>query len=96
MSFRTVVITQKAKLSYKDNFMLIHGEELKMVHLSEINTIIVESNLVQISAYLMNQIAKNKIKLIICDERHNPTAEMVPYYANFNTSKKSNSASKMA
>lgn len=88
MSFRTVVITQKAKLSYKDNFMLIHGEELKMVHLSEINTIIVESNLVQISAYLMNQIAKNKIKLIICDERHNPTAEMVPYYANFNTSKK--------
>ena len=88
MSFRTVVITQKAKLSYKDNFMLVQGEELKMVHLSEINTIIVESNLVQISAYLLNQIAKNKIKLIICDERHNPTAEMVPYYANFNTSKK--------
>ena len=88
MSFRTVVITQKAKLSYKDNFMLVQGEELKMVHLSEINTIIVESNLVQISAYLLNQIAKNKIKLIVCDERHNPTAEMVPYYANFNTSKK--------
>lgn len=88
MSFRTVVITQKAKLSYKDNFMLVQGEELKMVHLSEINTIIVESNLVQISAYLLNQIAKNKIKLIVCDERHNPTAEMVPYYVNFNTSKK--------
>ena len=88
MSFRTIVITQKAKLSYKDNFMLIHGEELKMVHLTEINTIIIESNLVQISAYLMYQIAKNKIKLIICDDRHNPTAEMVPYYANFNTAKK--------
>ena len=88
MSFRTIIITQKAKLSYKDNFMMITGEDVKMVHLSEINTIIVESNMVQISAYLLNQIAKNKIKLIVCDERHNPTAEMVPYYANFNTSKR--------
>ncbi len=88
MSFRTIVITQKSKLSFKDNFMMIHGDELKMVHLSEINTIIIESNLVQISAYLLNQISKNKIKLIICDERHNPTAEMVPYYSNYNTSKK--------
>lgn len=88
MSFRTIIITQKAKLSYKDNFMMITSEDVKMVHLSEINTIIVESNMVQISAYLLNQIAKNKIKLIICDERHNPTAEMVPYYANFNTSKR--------
>ena len=67
---------------------MITGEDVKMVHLSEINTIIVESNMVQISAYLLNQIAKNKIKLIVCDERHNPTAEMVPYYANFNTSKR--------
>ena len=88
MSFRTVLITQKAKLSYKDNFMVISGEEMKMIHLSEINIIIIESNMVQISAYLLNQIIKNKIKLIICDEKHNPTAEMVAYFANFNTSKK--------
>ncbi len=88
MSFRTVLITQKAKLSYKDNFMVISGEEMKMIHLSEINIIIIESNMVQISAYLLNQIIKNKIKLIICDEKHNPIAEMVAYFSNFNTSKK--------
>lgn len=88
MSFRTVLITQKSKLSYKDNFLVIQGETTNMVHLSEIHTIIVESTMVQISAYLLAQLSSNKIKLIICDERHNPTAEMVPYYANYNTSKR--------
>ena len=88
MSFRTVLITKKSKLSYKDNFLLIQGDDINMVHLSEINTVIIESNMVQLSAYLLSQLSKNKIKLIICDDRHNPTAEMVPYYANFNTSKK--------
>ncbi len=88
MSFRTVLITQKSKLSYKDNFLVIQGKTTNMVHLSEIHTIIVESTMVQISAYLLAQLSANKIKLIVCDERHNPTAEMVPYYANYNTSKR--------
>ena len=88
MSFRTVLITQKSKLSYKDNFLVIQGETINMVHLSEIHTIIIESTMVQLSAYLLAQLSANKIKLIICDERHNPTAEMVSYYSNYNTSKK--------
>ncbi len=88
MSFRTVVISQKSKLSFKDNFLVIQNDDIKMVHLSEIHTLIIESTMVQISSYLMAQLSANKIKLIICDERHNPTAEMVPYYSNYNTSKK--------
>ena len=88
MSFRTVLITQKSKLSYKDDFLVIYGETVNMVHLSEIHTIIIESTMVQISTYLLAQLSANKIKLIICDERHNPTAEMVPYYSNYSTSKK--------
>ena len=88
MSFRTILITQKSKLSYKDDFLVIYGETVNMVHLSEIHTIIVESTMVQISTYLLAQLSANKIKLIVCDERHNPTAEMVPYYSNYSTSKK--------
>lgn len=88
MSFRTVLISHKAKLYYKDDFLVIQGESMNMVHLSEIHTIIIESTMVQISTYLLAQLSANKIKLVICDEKHNPTAEMVPYYANYNTSKK--------
>ena len=88
MSFRTVLISQPAKLSFKDNFLLIRGESTNMIHLSEIHTIIIESSMVQITARLMNEMINFKIKLIICDERHNPSAELVPYNASFNSTKK--------
>ena len=88
MSFRTVIISQPAKLSFKDNFLLIRGETTNMVHLSEIHTILIESTMVQITTRLMNELINFKIKLIICDERHNPSAELVAYNASFNSSKK--------
>jgi len=88
MSFRIVVISKPAKLSFKDNFLLIRGDENSMVHLSEINTLLIESTMVQISTHLLNELTNFKIKLIICDEKHNPSAELVPYNASFNSSKK--------
>ena len=38
--------------------------------------------------YLINELINNKIKLIFCDEKHNPSGEVMPYYGSFNTSKK--------
>lgn len=44
--------------------------------------------MVSITSYLINELTKNKIKLIICDEKHNPICEMTPYYGAHNTSKR--------
>lgn len=44
--------------------------------------------MVSITSYLINELTKNKIKLIICDEKHNPTCEITSYYGAHNTSKK--------
>ena len=88
MGWRTVVINKMCKLSYKNDYLIIRSEELKMIHLSEINTIIVENGLVSITSYLINELVNKRIKLIICDEKHNPSGEMIPYYGSFNTSKK--------
>lgn len=88
MGWRTVILTNPCRLNYKNNFLIIRTEELKMVHLSEISTIILENSQISLSNYLLNELIKNKIQLIICDERHNPTAEVMPFYASFNSSKK--------
>lgn len=88
MGWRTVVVNKNCKLSYKNDYLIIRSEELKMIHLSEINTIIIENGMVSITSYLINELSNKKIKLIICDEKHNPSCEMVPYYGSFNTSKK--------
>ena len=88
MGWRTVVINSNCKLSYKNDYLLIRNDELKMIHLSEIDSIIIENGMVSITSYLISELTEKKIKLIFCDEKHNPTCEMMPYYSSFNTSKK--------
>lgn len=88
MSFRTVVITKQSKISYKNRFLVVKQEDNeKYIHLSEIDTVIVDSISVSISSYLLKELADNKINIIFCDEKHNPFGELVPYYSKHNTSK---------
>ena len=76
MSFRTVVITKQSKLSYKNRYLAVKSElEENYIHLSEIDTIIVDSIAVSISSYLLKELADNKINIIFCDEKHNPFGE---------------------
>lgn len=88
MSWRTVIISNKCKLSYKNNYMIIRNEDVQMIHLSEINTIVIDTTQVSITTYLISELANRKIKVIFCDEQRNPTAELVPYYGAHNTSKR--------
>lgn len=89
MSFRTVVITKQAKISYKNRFLVVKQDiDEKYIHLSEIDTIIVDSISVSISSYLLKELVNNKINIIFCDEKHNPFGELQPFYSRHNSSKK--------
>lgn len=89
MSFRTVVITKQSKISYKNRFLVVKQDsDERYIHLSEIDTIIVDSISVSISSYLLKEISDAKINMIFCDEKHNPFGELSSYYSRHNTSKK--------
>ena len=89
MSFRTVVITNQAKLSYKNRFLVVKKDALEQyIHLSEIDTIIVDSISVSISTYLLKELSDYKINIIFCDEKHNPFGELQSFYSRHNCSKK--------
>ena len=89
MSFRTVVISKQSKLSYKNRLLVVKQEsDEKYIHLSEIDTIIVDSISVSISTYLLKELSDNKINIIFCDEKHNPFGELKSYYQSHNVSKK--------
>lgn len=89
MSFRTVIITNKTKLNYKNRFLVVKQEcDEKLIHLSEIDTIIVDSICVSISSYLLKELSDNKINIIFCDEKHNPFGEINSFYSSHNSSKK--------
>lgn len=89
MSFRTVVISKQSKLNYKNRFLVVKQEnDEKYIHISEIDTIIVDSISVSISSYLLKELSDNKINIIFCDEKHNPFGELKYYYMCHNSSKK--------
>ncbi len=88
MSWRTLVISERAKLDYKMNYLEVRGDTIKKVHLSEISTIIISNTAVSLTAYLLCELTKQKIKVIFCDEKRNPSSELISYYGSHDTSAK--------
>lgn len=80
MSWRIVVISKRAKLDLQLGQMVVRGEEVTKIVLSEISTILIESTAVSLTASLIAELAKRKIKVIFCDEKKNPSCELVNYY----------------
>ena len=88
MSWRIVVISKRAKLDLQLGYMVVRSEEVTKIVLSEISTILIESTAVSITTSLIAELAKRKIKVIFCDEKKNPSCELVNYYGSHDTSNK--------
>lgn len=88
MSWRTVVIASSAKLDYQLGFLVIRKEDTVKIHLGEISMLIVENTSVSLTAALLSELTKKKIKVIFCDEKRNPSSELVSYYGCHDTSSK--------
>ena len=57
--------------------MVVRSDETVRIVLSEISTIIIESTAVSLTTSLIAELAKRKIKVIFCDEKRNPSCELV-------------------
>lgn len=88
MNWRIVVITKQCKLEYKLNYLVIKSDTIKRIYLPEIAVIIIESTMVAITGVLLTEIIKLKINLIFCDEKHNPSSQLIGLYNSHDTSKK--------
>ena len=88
MSWRTVVISSSAKLDYHMGYMVVRKDEEIKIHISEISILIIESTAVSLTAALLSELTKKKIKVIFCDEKRNPSSELVSYYGAHDTSEK--------
>lgn len=86
MSWRVVTINSRCKLEHRLEYLVCRGEETVKVHLSEISVLIVENTAVSVTAALLCELTKRKIKVIFCDEKHNPYFELVPTSLRYDTS----------
>lgn len=89
MSWRTVVISSRSKLDYKMDHLVVRSDEgEKRIHLGDISVLVCESTAISITAYLLAELTAHKIKVIFCDNRHNPLSELVPCRGSYDTSGK--------
>ena len=86
MSWRTIVISKRAKLDLQLGYMVVRSEEVTKIVLSEISPILIESTAVSLTTGLLAELSKRKIKVIFCDEKRNPSSELVSYYGSHDTS----------
>ncbi len=82
------MISNVAKLDYQIGYLVVRGQETTRIHLNEIKTLIIESTAVSMTAYLLSELTKNKVKVIFCDEKRNPSSELLPCYGSHDTSLK--------
>ena len=88
MSWRTVEISSSAKLDYQMGYMVVRQESTTKIHLSEIHTIILATTAISITCALLSELTKQKIKVVFCDEKRNPSSELMPYYGSHDSSAK--------
>ncbi len=89
MSWRTVVVTKTSKLDYSLGYMVVRDiDSTVKVYINEISVLIIESTAVSLTAALLNELIKKKVKVIFCDEKRNPASELIPYYGSFDCSLK--------
>ena len=88
MSWRTIVISKSAKLDFSMGYLVVRGENTKKVHLGEIYMVIIETTAVSLTAALLAELSKRKIKVVFCDEKRNPSSELISYYGSHDTSLK--------
>lgn len=88
MSWRTVVISSRCKLDYKMGFMVVRAEETKKIFLDEIAVLLIENPAVALTGCLIEALIEKKIRVILCDAKRSPNAELVPYYNSYDCSRK--------
>jgi CRISP-associated protein Cas1 len=70
---------------FTKNCVLIENSTKKKVHLDQVNVIIINTLRSTLTTYLINELIKHKIKVIFCDDKHNPVSELISYRDNVNS-----------
>lgn len=89
MGFRTLLIESPCRLSYTSGYLVVRKEDgTSKVHLSEISSVVLQTEQVYISAYLLSELAKAKISFVVSNEKSNPVGQYLPLHGAHNASKR--------
>lgn len=87
MGWRTIVVNQHSKLSYKNNHLIYKdSSRTEMIHLSEIDILLLETTDIVLSTMLIKRLSDENILVIFCDDKRLPVAQLMSYYGKHDSS----------
>ena len=80
--WRTIVINNGEKIGCSYDQLVIKSDVEHIVPIEQIKIIMIDTAQTQISTKLIAELLRNNVKVIFCDEKHNPVGEITPYNSN--------------
>lgn len=81
MGWRSVIITQHAKMTYSMNMMVVQTRDgINQIPIADINLLLVSTTQAVITSALISKLAENQTKVIFVDEKDEPVVETIGYY----------------
>lgn len=83
MGWRSVIVTQHAKLSYTSHQMVVQtNDKISEVPIEDIQLLLVSTTQAVITTALLSELAEHEVKVIFVDKRMQPICETVNYSPN--------------
>ena len=79
MAWRVVAIENPARLSLRDNKLVIKQDEEVALPLEDIDTLIIDNREIVITANILVALSHLGVNTIICDEKHLPATIILPH-----------------
>ena len=80
MAFRSLVITTPAYIHTKNNQLVVRNERDHTVPIEDIQAILLENQQTSVSIFSLQKLIKYGVTVYICDEKHLPSAVIIPFY----------------
>lgn len=87
MIARTLSFSSPGKLFAKDAQLVYEGEDgvKRSFPIEDLGFVILETGLMTVSSHCIRQLADANVALVVCDETHTPSAQMLPFAAHTTT-----------
>lgn len=78
MAYRNIFIANKSSLKLRSNQLIVNNGVEYSFHIEDIRSIVIDNCYSTLTGKLLSKLADNGVCVIICDEKHTPSAELLP------------------
>lgn len=78
MGYRNIYLQNPAKLSVKNQQLIIQTDKIHSIPLEDINCVVIDNLQISLTGYLINKFSENAITVYVSNENHLPSTTLLP------------------